>query len=673
MSTTGPNLPFKSIPREVSDRGNVFAVCICFLFSIAPHFRTLPIWVIAIVLTALGWRSLQNLERVRAVPGWLLVPLVILGGFGVFADYWTIVGRDAGLALLTVMTAFKFLESRTQRDMLILVFLCYFLIATHFLYSQSIFTALLMMANLVVITTTLVTLNQRDNNVDLRERLATGSRLVLMSIPLMIILFVLVPRVPGPLWGLTGEQRGGITGLSDHMSPGAISNLIRSNEVAFRVDFEGEIPPQSRLYWRGPVMALFNGFRWSQTVRKPLHLFNINVFEEAVEYTVTLEPNGEHWILALDMPTRLIVDSVMTKDFQLTSKNEINDLLRYRMQSRLNYLVGLSEEEDYLDLTRSFPDDSNPRTIALGRELARRYDSPEEIVAHVLDMYSQQEFFYTLQPPLLTGNVVDQFLFDSRRGFCEHYAGSFALLMRAAGIPSRIVTGYQGGEYNRVGNYLIVRQSDAHAWTEVWIAGRGWVRIDPTAAVSPSRIEQGLDDALLDETSAFRIQNRNPIFGNLLYSWDNLQHSWNDWVLNYDDRRQRDFLRGLELGIESWGDMVIALVVMLVGVSLLFWGIGWYRERPPRPEVHEILFNRLLRKLAKSGLHRTPSEDTRAFLQRVGNDFPQREQLGRIVDLYNRIKYGRGGASAQSLENLRTLVKAINQVQTPSSSSDVLK
>jgi len=359
------------------------------------------------------------------------------------------------------------------------------------------------------------------------------------------------------------------------------------------------------------------------------------------------------------MPARLVKDSFMTKDFQLTRKENINDLLRYTTQSYINYQVGLDEDPNYLLLTRRYPEDSNPRTVALGRELSFEYDNPEDIVGHVLRMFNQQEFIYTLKPPALNGDVVDQFLFDSRRGFCEHYAGAFALLMRAAGIPSRIVAGYQGGEYNEVGNYLIVRQSDAHAWTEVWIRGRGWIRVDPTAAVSPNRIEQGLDDALAEEDSIFRIRNHNPIFGQLLYNWDNLQHSWNDWVLNYNGHRQMNFLRQLDIGIDSWADMIITLVILLTAVSLVFWGVVWYRERPPRPELYEILFQRVLRKLAKNGWKRAPAEDTRAFLQRVEADYPKRQQLAGIVEIYNRIKYGREGATSRSLQQLRELVNTI--------------
>jgi len=654
------NLPIREIHEEIASRESVFAVCYCFLFSIAPHFRNLPLWVSGIVVFALGWRILQNFNRAPALPKWILALLVVIGGISVFAEYWTVVGRDAGLALLTVMTSFKFLESRSHRDLLILIFLCYFLIATHFLFSQSILTAVLMLITLIVITTTLITINQRDDRVSIVSRFKISGRLVAMSIPLMLILFVLVPRIPGPLWGIPNEQRGGITGLSDSMSPGKISNLIRSNEVAFRVDFKAEVPPQSKLYWRGPVMAMFNGRRWYRSKRHIINRFNLTAFEDEVEYTVTLEPNGEHWLLALDIPTHMPEKSFLTSDYQLISKKEINDLRRYSMKSRLAYQVGLEESTDYLQLTRNFPAENNPRTIALGQELALRYENPQDIVQHALTMFRDQNFVYTLKPPILLDNEVDRFLFDSKRGFCENFAGSFALLMRTAGIPARIVTGYQGGEYNQVGNYLIVRQSDAHAWTEVWYRDKGWVRVDPTAAVSPDRIELGLDEALADEAQNFRIRSGNPLFGNLLFGWDNLQHGWNDWVLNYDERKQSDFLRNLEVGIDDWGDMVFALIVMLLSVTGGYWLISWIGERPGKPEDYEIYLNQLLKKLKKFGLEKRPSEDTRAFLQRVeSSDLSQTGQISKIIDLYNLVKYGSGRRDALSLGDLRNLVYSI--------------
>lgn len=654
------NRPIASIHQEIASGESVFAVCFCFLFSITPHFRNLPLWISAIVVVSLAWRILQNTNRVPVMPRWILVPMVIIGGISVFAEYWTVVGRDAGLGLLTVMTSLKFLESRNHRDLLILIFLCYFLIATHFLFSQSILTAVLMLITLIVITSTLITLNQRDESVSIVNRFKISGRLIALSIPLMLILFVLVPRIPGPLWGISNEQRGGITGLSDTMSPGKISNLIRSNEVAFRVDFKTEVPQQSQLYWRGPVMALFNGRRWYKSSRRAIKDLNISDLKSATEYTVTLEPNGEHWLLALDIPIQAVENSFISTDFQLISKKEINDLRRYTTKSLLGYRMERRESDKYLQMTRSFPVDNNPRTIALGQELALRYQNPEDIVQHALSMFRNQNYVYTLKPPILRDNEVDRFLFDSKRGFCENYAGSFALLMRTAGIPSRIVTGYQGGEFNQVGKYLIVRQSDAHAWTEVWFEGKGWIRVDPTAAVSPSRIERGLDEALPDEISGFRIKNRNPLFGNLLYSWDNLQHSWNDWVINYDQNKQRDFLRDLDVGIEDLGDMVFALIAMLLSVTGGYWFISWYRERPGKPEIYEIYLNRLLKKLKKIGLEKQPSEDTRAFMQRVeSSDLEQQSQVSGFIDLYNLIKYGRGQGDALSLSRLRGLVDSV--------------
>jgi hypothetical protein len=330
------------------------------------------------------------------------------------------------------------------------------------------------------------------------------------------------------------------------------------------------------------------------------------------------------------------------------------------MESRLAYQFGEDESERYLERTLRYPEQFNPKTIELGKSLAARYGSSEEIVDAVLAMFRREQFFYTLNPPVLGSDSVDEFLFETRRGFCEHYAGSFALLMRAAGVPARIVTGYQGGEFNNVGNYLIVRQSDAHAWTEVWFEDRGWVRVDPTAAVSPNRIERGIDEALADEVSNFRIQTRNPIFGTLLYRWDNLQHGWNDWVLNYDERKQRIFLSDMDIGIDNWSDMVIALVVLLAAVTGSFWLVSWYRERPPRPAAYELQFRRLLRKLARHGIDRKPSEDTRAFLRRVSaTNFAQREQLSRIIELYNRIKYGRDGDSPLARSQLRSLIDSL--------------
>jgi hypothetical protein len=267
------NLPMHRIGEEVASNRALEAVSMSFLIAMLPHLAHLPPWVSILALFAIGWRILQARVRLWPAPKWLLVPLIMAGGIGVFAQYWTIVGREPGLALLTVMTSFKFLETRTHRDVLLLIFLCYFLLAMHFLFGQSIQIAIYMFAVLIIITSTLISINQRDDSLTLLPRIKNASRLIALSVPIMIVLFVLVPRIPGPLWGLTQEQRGGVTGLSETMSPGQISNLITSNEVAFRVTFDGPIPAQQQLYWRGPVMSAFNGNTWFQVRRKKLEQF----------------------------------------------------------------------------------------------------------------------------------------------------------------------------------------------------------------------------------------------------------------------------------------------------------------------------------------------------------------------------------------------------------------
>lgn len=637
------NFPIQRIGEEPLSRHMINAIAFSFLITMLPHATHLPLWVTSIGLVSLLWRVLQAYGFLFQVPRWLLIMMVLSGGLSVFAQFWTIAGRDPGLALLTVMTAFKFLESYTHRDILILTFLSYFLLATHFLFNQSILIALFMFACLIIITSTLMTINRRDESVSIKTRLLAAAKLVGLSIPIMVILFILVPRIPGPIWGLTQEQRGGITGLSDDMAPGSISNLISSNEVAFRVNFEAEIPAQEQLYWRGPVMAKFDGRHWTQ--QRPRIVRQIDTPSNMLKtsYTVTLEPHGKPWLLALDIPVMILPESFMTSEFQLTSKQPVNDLKRYTLSSALNYRMGIDESFEYLMLNTEVNEDRNPQTIALGRSWANKFNSDREIIQHALTQFREQEYVYTLRPPLLGENASDEFLFRTRRGFCEHYASSFALLMRAAGIPARIVTGYQGGELNSVGNYLIVRQSDAHAWTEVWLDKEGWVRIDPTAAVSPDRIEAGLDQALKDELATFKFSKRNALISQMLFSWDSMQHRWNDWVINYDNKKQTHFLHNLGLGILGWGDMIIALVFSIMFITGGYWLISWYRERPAKPARYEIILKQLLKKLSRYGLSKAPSETLHEFLQRVQSENQFNDpQLEKIFAAYNRIKYAQG-------------------------------
>lgn len=648
------NLPIQRIAEEPARRSSLFAMAFAFLFTLAPHMLHLPLWVSLFSLVAIGWRVGQELGRVPALPRWLLVPLVLFGGIGVFAQYWTITGRDPGLALLTVMASFKFLESRTHRDLLILIFLCYFLLATHFLFGQSIGIALYMLLALAVITSALIALNQRDDDLPWSNRLRLATRLIALSLPIMGLLFLLVPRIPGPLWGLTQEQRGGVTGLGESMRPGDISRLIQSNEVAFRVDFDGPIPPQGKLYWRGPVMVRFDGREWTQARHYALRQPDLEALAEPVSYTMTLEPHGKNWLLGLGIPVSIPdePESYLSSEYQLTAEHAVNDLVRYPLRSLLDYRLGVNESFDYLLLASQYPNRYNPRTIELGQDWARTIDDPWQIVQKGLRMFREQGFVYTLNPPRLGENSSDEFLFDTRRGFCENYAGSYALLMRAAGIPARVVTGYQGGEINEVGNYLIVRQSDAHAWVEVWLEDRGWVRIDPTAAVSPDRIEGGLDQALPEGEALFRFSRRNPLLSGLLFRWDSLQYGWNKWILQYNRERQMNLMRRLGLGIRSWGDLVLTLVVSLGALLGIYIVIALWRARPKASSQEERALRQLLKRLERSGHPRRPSEDLRRYLGRLRQQGFADPELEFLLEAFQRLRYGRAAFDPQSLRQL---------------------
>ncbi len=647
-------LPYGRIAEEPASRNSLHAVAFSFLFTLAPHMAQLPLWISLFSLSAIAWRVAEETGRVPALPRWLLVPLVLFGGIGVFAQYWTIVGRDPGLALLAVMASFKFLESRNHRDILILIFLCYFLLATHFLFGQSMAIALYMLVALAVITSALIAINQRDDSLPWSNRLKLAGRMIALALPIMALLFLLVPRIPGPLWGLTEEQRAGITGLGESMRPGDISNLIQSNEVAFRVDFDGPIPAQNRLYWRGPVMVRYNGREWSQAKHYALRELDVEALGEPVSYTMTVEAHGKNWLLGLDIPiaTPQQPESYLSSEYQLTAEHAVNDLTRFPVRSLLDYRLGLNESFDYLLLATQFPDNRNPRTVALGRQWARQFDDPWQIVQQGLRMFRQQPFVYTLNPPLLGENASDDFLFETRKGFCENYAGSYALLMRAAGIPARIVTGYQGGEINAVGNYLIVRQSDAHAWVEVWLEDRGWVRIDPTAAVSPDRIEGGLDRALSDSEALFRIGQRNPLISQLLFRWDSLQYGWNKWVLQYNRERQMGLMRRLGLGIRSWGDLILTLVGslgLLVGVYI---AIALWRGRPVPRTAEQRALERLLKRLKRRGYPKKRAEDLRDYLQRLHRAGVADKELESLLESFQRLRYAPGQPDRRHVEQL---------------------
>ncbi|MEE8221915.1 MAG: DUF3488 and transglutaminase-like domain-containing protein [Nitrosomonadaceae bacterium] len=613
---------------------------------LAPHLLRLPPWASLLCVAVVLWRLYIAWHSLHLPPRWLLLMLSFTVVGGTFLNYGTIFARDSGVTLLALLTAMKLMEMYSQRDAMIVVFLGYFIVITNFLYSQTILTALYMLLAVLVITATLVGFNHTSERQKTIVQLRFASVLLVQSIPLMLILFVFFPRVQGPLWGLPQDTFSGISGLSNTMTPGSISQLILSDEVAFRVNFEGVIPKPDQLYWRGPVFWYFNGKNWLPGKKITRGSFKYERLEKRVQYTVTLEPHNNHWLFALDMPAMLPPESTGSNDYQVLSRTPVRSRMRYKMASYLSYKVGLDADEKELYRALQLPPDTNiggnKRARALAASWRQDIDSEEAIMRKALSMFRNQKFHYTLLPPLLGDNQVDEFLFDTLQGFCEHYSSSFVFLMRSAGIPARVVTGYLGGQINLVGNYMIVRQSDAHAWAEVWLKDRGWVRADPTASVSPERINSGI-------AAAVPYSDQLPMMARTEFEWlrsmrmsmDAIANSWNQWILGYNPKRQVEFLSRVGMKTPGWKSMTIALIIG-TGILMLILAVTMllqlrYHTYDPVQEA----YLKFCDKLAKKGIPRKPYEGARDYAERLAGLRPEFSQTtNAISELYIALRYG---------------------------------
>ncbi len=606
----------------------------------APLAPQLPLWLSLAAAAAFAWRAALTWRQWRLPPRWLLVILVVVGTAGVFLQYRTILGRTPGIALLVVFLALKLLELRAARDAVATALLCYFLVLGQFLFTQTIPTALL--AGLTILITTASLLAASDDRPSPVDQLRRAALMLGQALPFMLLLFVLFPRVQGPLWGIPQDRFSAVSGLSDTMSPGSIAQLSQSDAIAFRVQFKGEVPPQSQLYWRGPVMPSFDGRSWR--VAQTLGAFPQVPYPTvgaAVDYEVTLEPHGKFWLFALEMPGTLPPESALTRDYQPVARQAVRNRLRYAQRAWPESLAGMNDPPQVLRSALALPQDGNPRTRAVAAAWRAQHGSDgAAILAAAEDFFLRQILIYTLNPPLLGKDVVDEFLFDTKRGFCEHFAASFVFALRAAGVPARVVAGYQGGEVNPVDGYLVVRQYDAHAWAEAWIAGRGWVRIDPTAISAPSRINSSFTAAVpAGEALPFLARSDLAWLRELRYRLDAVTNGWNQWVLGYNPQRQRDLLASLGLGEPDWRNMT-AVLSILCGMVML--GLtGWILRNRLRVDPALGAWRRFTARLARCGITWQPWEGPLAFAERAAGQIPSHsERILEIAALYARLRYG---------------------------------
>lgn len=610
------------------------------ILMLAPQLTRTPIWESAVLMLALLWK-LFSVWRRTTVPRWLVSILAVVLAGGILTTFGTFVGRSAGSALLVAMLVMKFAETRSLRDATIVVYLSYFVVVTNFLFNQSVVMGAYMLVSVWVCTLTLVNLHTRAPSPGLMKRARWALRYVLEALPIALVLFLMFPRISGPLWGIPEDRHSATTGLSDTMSPGMISSLSRSARVAFRVKFSAAPPAHENLYWRGPVLWNYDGISWS-TLRYDEFghdSVRLRVAGQPVDYSLTMQPHGRRWVFALDAPASIPPGTQLTQDFQLLDGEPVISVSRYALTSYPNYQTSGELHAIEREAALQLPELQNPATRALGKRIAGEAANAAEIVTDTLAYLRERPFVYTLSPPLLGEDPMDEFLFNTRRGFCEHYASAFVVLMRAAGVPARVVTGYMGGELNEIGDYLLVRQSDAHAWTEVWLPERGWVRIDPTAAVAPSRIETGIEQALADTTDLpLLIRPNARLLRNAALLWDSLNNRWNNWVLGYGPEIQRQLFGGLGFGKYT---AVKAAAVLLIGIACVLGIVSLApllsnRERNPALRA----YSRFCRKLANAGLPRRHDEGPLDYARRARETFPAHaERIEGITALFVALFY----------------------------------
>lgn len=648
------------------------------LLASIPQMINGPAWIMAVVLFLQCWRVLVQRGRLR-MPGRVLRILVLGVAVGLtLFSYGTLLGPDAGITLLVCAFNLKLLEMNKMRDAYVVIVLNYFVLATVLIVHQGFLISLYVFVVLFFVTAALIGINQPEANIRARSQLRYSASLVAQAFPLMIFLFVVVPHV-APLWEMKSDKRQAKTGMSDSMAPGEIAELSRSAELAFRVQFVGATAPKSERYWRGLTYSWYDGRRWSQALPQTISVSDVVAYPSRYkprwysdlergavgaqyQYRIILEPTSREWLYAMATPFIEQNNIGVVSDYRLISSSPVTDPLSYTVQSYTRMPRGVEAPRWEKDFNLRLPEQGNPRSRAQARSWRAQADNDSEYIARVMRMFRQQQFFYTLTPPPLGPDQVDDFLFRTRAGFCEHYASSFAVMMRAAGIPARIVAGYQGGEKSPLGTHLLVRQYDAHAWVEVWLPESGWVELDPTAMVAPERIESGLEQALQSQGSEFSSAfhdaigvRRWPILKQLASAMDYMEFNWANIVLGYDGMTQTELLKKWLGKVSPLRiAMLIATGVALIG--LFFAVLLLWRGRSPPLEWWQKEYWRLHSALRKRGVMIPDHPAPGRLVELVSAQVPAAaEALNQWRECYEGVAYRASSAKLDALNKKHSL------------------
>jgi protein-glutamine gamma-glutamyltransferase len=611
---------------------------------VLPHVYHLNLAVFGFFCLLLIWRfiGVWKPERLPTFP--IIILLIVCGMAIIYSQHRGFLGRDGGTSLFVIALGLKLMEIKTERDLYLINYLAFIVAASQFLYEQSILMAAYILFVCCVLLATLVYINSYVAQTG--AALKKAAVIVAQAIPMAIVVFILFPRVEAPRWLLFNDEHQAKMGLSDSMEPGSITDLGMSDELVFRVKFSGVIPPAKQRYWRGPVLTLTNGKKWTQAhdLSHQKYLDKPTFSGTPYQYTLLMESQEKNWVFALDMPAEYPQLLHQNANYQLITSEDHNKRTEYKLTSYPTYNTGYLTKTEYKN-ARQLPGTPSDNIKQLVTQLHGFDSAPDVFINQLLNHFRQEDFHYTLTPPLMEENPIETFLFETRYGFCSHYASAFVYLMRVADIPARVVTGYQGGEFNEVGNFLEIKQADAHAWAEVWLDKQGWVRVDPTAAIAPERIEKNIDISRLVPgglisyaASGDGAQAAFNLLKQARQLWSNVDYNWQRWVINYNNTNQASFLSSF--GIADFKTMVywmmgfVAIITAILSLFLLY-------QRPKPKDRTLIVYNRFLRKIAKAGLSKNPGEGARDFAERIKPKLPERAtNIEEITAAFIDQRYG---------------------------------
>ncbi|CAA0091073.1 Protein-glutamine gamma-glutamyltransferase [BD1-7 clade bacterium] len=643
-------------------------------FLLLPHLIRYPTLVVPVWLIASGWRIMIYRARWSHPSTWVKATLIVFGVAAVAAQGFGYFSLDTSVAVLLVAFLLKFIEMRTRRDVLVVIYLGYFVIVTWLLMDQSMLAGAYLIISLLLVTTCLVTLHVDKDTGDWHFPLVFSAKALAVSVPIMVVGFMVFPRLD-PFWSVPIQgKNGGVTGISDSMSPGNISQLAQSDRLAFRVEFDGEAPAMRERYWRAIVLSRFDGKTWHplDEIGLPQPPLDDIVKPDAAlpqGYRIVMEPHQEKWLFTL--PGTISIDTKVhfQRDFTLRSLEPIFQKKSLRYEWLPGAQLGTEIYRYHHRENLFVPEGFNPRALALAEQIVQQSSSVEDYMSRVEGFFRQNTFTYTLSPGELGRNSIDEFLFDGQRGFCEHYASAYVVLMRAAGIPARVVTGYLGGEKNPYENYLSVRQMDAHAWTEVWVDGKGWVRVDPTGFVAPDRIEHGSQAALSgDESflsgSPFSSRHYEGLSWLLAIEqrYEQLNYLWVTQVLSFHSDTQKNTLKKL-LGDVSPQRIALFVMGVFISVTGLVFIVLYLRQLPPPLPPVEREYQRLLKRLSREGFDKEVGEGPMDFAARVTEAYPDRVDLKHVFECYRDLAYRPHISEEVFKKNLDVFSKAIRALK----------